>query len=123
MLWRLVRFLELKAAVDVVVEFDGRLLVALGMKRVSAECSSRNHPALLRVRRSLIEIVGVVVCSGLVKRALFLRGVTCLSSRLPALPRVTVVPRIVSLAGQGAAALLVSLFAAFVANDAGGFRG
>ena len=123
MLWRLVRFLELKAAVDVVVEFDGRLLVALGMKRVSAEGSSNNHPALLRARRSLLQTVGVVVSSVLVKRTPFLRGVPCLSSRLPSLARVTVILLVVSLTGHGAATLAMSLFAAVVANDDGGVRG
>ena len=44
LLWRLLRFSELEAAVEVVVEVDGRLLVALGMKRVSAEGGSRQIP-------------------------------------------------------------------------------
>lgn len=57
------------------------------------------------------------------ERTPFLRGVSCLSSRLPALPRVTVVPLVVGFAGHGAAARVMSLFAAVVANGAGGVRG
>ena len=114
---------EIEAAVEVVVEVNGRLLVAFGMKRVSAGGSSTKHPVLRRARRSLLETVGVVVWSGLMKRAPFVRGVPCLSSKFPALHRVTVVPLVVGLAEHGAAALVTSLFAARVANDAGRVRG
>ena len=61
LLWRLLRFSELEAAVEVVVEVDGRLLVALVIKRLSAGGCSRKHAAFLRARHTLLETVGVVV--------------------------------------------------------------
>ena len=93
-------FLERGAA----IEIDRKLLVVLRRNGVSAGGSSRKHSALFRARRPLLVEVGVVVLGDLVKRAPFLRVVLCLSSRLPALPRMTVVPLVVGLAGQGAAA-------------------
>lgn len=59
--------------------------VVLRRKRVGVEDNSRMFTTLHRAPRSLLAAVGVVMGGDLGKRALLLRGVHCLCSRLPVL--------------------------------------
>lgn len=110
------RLLQLEDTVALNREAHGQAVVVLKGKEVGIDGSSQGNPAFLSARSSLLVVVNVVVRGDLVKRALLVRSVVCRSFRLPVLPRVTVVPRVIGLGGHDEAALVVSPFPPGVAN-------